>query len=75
MFANGGYGYPPFLFIEKDYHYAEKSANYVFRKKTPMLRIYADNVLTYAYIVARLPDTMKDTVNYPAPRDRAPATH
>jgi len=37
-------------------------ANYVFRKKIPMLRIYADNVSSYADIVAQLPAAMKDAI-------------
>jgi hypothetical protein len=37
-------------------------ANFLFRKKMPMLRIYADNVLTYSDIVAQLPETMKNAI-------------
>ena len=37
-------------------------ANYVFRKKMPMLRLYADNTLSYADIMAKLPEEMKDTI-------------
>jgi len=34
-------------------------ANYVFRKKMPMLRVYADNILSYEDTVSGWPDTMK----------------
>ena len=37
-------------------------ANYVFRKKMPMLRVYADNILSYEDSVVQWPDTMKDTI-------------
>ena len=37
-------------------------ANYVFRKKMPMLRVYADNILFYKDYVSELPDIMKDTI-------------
>ena len=37
-------------------------ANFLFRKKMPMLRIYADNVLVYSNIMAQLPDTMKNAI-------------
>jgi len=37
-------------------------ANYVFRKKMPMLRIYADNILSYEDNISQWPDTMKDTI-------------
>lgn len=37
-------------------------ANYVFRKKGPMLRIYADNVATRMDILETLPDSMKKTI-------------
>ena len=40
---------------------ARTVANYVFRKKMPMLRIYADNILSYIDIVS-WPDTMKETI-------------
>ena len=41
---------------------ARTVANYIFRKKMPMLRVYADNILRYTEIVARWPDNMKDTI-------------
>jgi len=41
---------------------ARTVANYVFRKKMPMLRVYADNILSYADIIAHWPDEMKDTI-------------
>jgi len=41
---------------------ARTVANYVFRKKMPMLRLYADNILAYEDIIMRLPDEMKDTI-------------
>ena len=41
---------------------ARTVANYVFRKKMPMLRVYADNVLSYMDIINNLPDSMKDTI-------------
>jgi len=37
-------------------------ANYVFRKKMPMLRVYADNIRSYEDNVSNWPDTMKDTI-------------
>jgi len=37
-------------------------ANYVFRKKMPMLRVYADNVLSYEDKVAEWPDVMKEAI-------------
>jgi len=37
-------------------------ANYVFRKKGPMLRVYADNVLSYMDIFVRWPKSMTDTL-------------
>ena len=37
-------------------------ANYVFRKKMPMLRVYADNTLAYEDNLSQWPDTMKDTI-------------
>jgi len=37
-------------------------ANYVFRKKMPMLRVYADNIHAYEDYVAQWPDTMKDAI-------------
>ena len=41
---------------------ARTVANYVFRKKAPMLRVYADNIATYGDIVANWPGEMKDTI-------------
>jgi len=37
-------------------------ANYVFRKKMPMLRVYADNILSYGDDISQWPDTMKNTI-------------
>jgi len=37
-------------------------ANYVFRKKMPMLRVYADNILSYEGNISKWPDSMKDTI-------------
>ncbi|MCL2396802.1 MAG: hypothetical protein FWC93_01930 [Defluviitaleaceae bacterium] len=37
-------------------------ANFLFRKKMPMLRIYADNVLSYEEKVSKWPDVMKDAI-------------
>lgn len=37
-------------------------ANYVFRKKKPMLRVYADNVLSYTDMLTEWPASMKDTI-------------
>ena len=37
-------------------------ANYVFRKKMPMLRVYADNILFYEDIITHWPNAMKDTI-------------
>jgi len=37
-------------------------ANYVFQKKMPMLRVYADNILSYEDNVSKWTDTMKDTI-------------
>ena len=45
-------------------------ANYVFRKKMPMLRVYADNVHSYIDIVNNLPDAMKDTIKKGGPCSR-----
>jgi len=36
-------------------------ANYVFRQRMPMLRVYADNILSYTDI-AKWPNAMKDTI-------------
>ena len=37
-------------------------ANYVFRKKMPMLRLYPDHILSYENILLKLPDVMKDAI-------------
>jgi len=37
-------------------------ANYVFRKKAPMLRVYADHVLSYTDHLTHWPESMKDTI-------------
>jgi len=37
-------------------------ANYVFRNKMPMLRVYADNIHSYEDKIALWPDTMKDAI-------------
>jgi len=37
-------------------------ANYVFRKKMLMIRVYADNANSYADVISHLPDTMKDAI-------------
>ena len=37
-------------------------ANYVFRKKGPMIRIYADHVAQYMDILEKWPKSMKDSV-------------
>jgi len=37
-------------------------ANFLFRKKMPMLRVYADNILSYTDIAEQWPDVMKDTI-------------
>jgi len=37
-------------------------ANYVFRKKLPMLRVYADNILSYGDKVSEWPEVMKDAI-------------
>ena len=36
--------------------------NYVFRKRMPMLRVYADYAQAYADILAQWPDSMKDAI-------------
>ena len=36
--------------------------NYVFRKKGPMLRVYADHIFSYMEILEHWPKAMKDTV-------------
>ena len=41
---------------------ARTVANYVFRQKMPMLRVYADNIQLYADILAQWPTTMKDAI-------------
>jgi len=37
-------------------------ANYVFRKKGPILRVYADHICSYMDILAHWPESMKDTL-------------
>jgi len=37
-------------------------ANYVFRKKGPMLRVYADHILSYGDILTSWPESMKNTI-------------
>ena len=37
-------------------------ANYVFRNNLPMLRVYADNVLSYESNILHWPASMKDTI-------------
>ena len=37
-------------------------ANYIFRNKLPMLRLYVDNISLYPEIIAGLPDEMKSTI-------------
>ena len=37
-------------------------ANYVFRKKGPMLRVYADHILSYLELLAHWPKSMIDTI-------------
>ena len=49
---------------------ARTVANYVFRKKMPMFRVYADNVTSYIDIVNSLPDAMKDTIKKGGPCSR-----
>jgi hypothetical protein len=46
------------------------AANYVFRKKGPMMRIYADNVPSYIEILADWPASMKDAVKKAGPCKR-----
>jgi len=36
--------------------------NYVFRKKGLMMRIYADNILTYSDVLTKCPDSMKKEI-------------
>lgn len=45
-------------------------ANYVFRKKGPMMRIYADNVPGYMEILDKWPDDMKSTIKKAGPCKR-----
>lgn len=45
-------------------------ANYVFRKKGPMIRIYADNVPSYMEILANWPETMKAAIKKAGPCKR-----
>lgn len=45
-------------------------ANYVFRKKGPMLRIYADHIASYMEILSGWSDAMKDTVRKAGPCKR-----
>lgn len=45
-------------------------ANYVFRKKGPLLRVYADNVIKYMHILESWPASMKATVNKAGPCKR-----
>ena len=49
---------------------ARTVANYVFRKRMPMFRVYADNILAYGDIVASLPDEMKDAIRQGGPCKR-----
>lgn len=44
--------------------------NYVFRKKGPMLRIYADSIAEYMGILEGWPDSMKETVRKAGPCKR-----
>ena len=37
-------------------------ANFLFRKKMPMFRVYADNTLSYADFMKQLPNAMKDAI-------------
>jgi len=41
---------------------ARTVANFLFRKGMPMLRVYADNTVHYADMLAKWPDDMKDTI-------------
>ena len=45
-------------------------ANYVFRKKGPLLRIYADNVPSYMELLESWPDEMKDSIRKAGPCKR-----
>lgn len=45
-------------------------ANYVFRKKGPMLRIYADKLPSYMGILDGWPDIMKETIRKAGPCKR-----
>lgn len=45
-------------------------ANYVFRKKGPMLRIYADNVGLYMDFLDTMPVSMKETIENSGPCKR-----
>lgn len=45
-------------------------ANYVFRKKGPMLRIYADNLTSYMETLSGWPEAMKDTIRKAGPCKR-----
>ena len=38
-------------------------ANFLFRKKMPMLRVYADNIRSYEDKVCKWPDAMKDAIS------------
>ena len=44
--------------------------NYVFRKKGPLLRVYADNIAAYEEILTDWPKSMKDTVKKAGPCKR-----
>ena len=37
-------------------------ANYVFRNKMPMLRVYADNIISYGNKLSQWPNVMKETI-------------
>lgn len=45
-------------------------ANYVFRKKGPLLRIYANNIIKYMEILEAWPQTMKATIEKAGPCKR-----
>ena len=46
---------------------ARTVANYVFRNKMPMLRLYSDNIGSYIDIVNHWPTSMKDTIKKGGP--------
>jgi hypothetical protein len=44
--------------------------NYIFRKKRPVMRLYADNIIGYMEILSAWPDSMKEAVKKAGPCKR-----